>query len=163
MIVEDGSIVAGADTYVNVTEARAILTPLGKNISLTEATAETQLRNALAFIESYKARYIGNKKTREQALQWPRYNAVIDGFLVPSDSIPTELKKAQAMAAYEIANDEELQANDSGKKVASETLGSMSISYFENGATESTKVFTKVISELSAVLQPSGNIDLVRT
>ena len=160
--VEDGSIVTGADSYISLADARAILTPIGQDLNTTDATAEQELRAALNYIESYRSRFTGNKKTKEQPLQWPRYSAVVDGFLIASDSIPNELKRAQVFAAYEIAQAESLQANDSGRKISSEKLGSMAVSYFETGATESSKVFTRVMDELAPILVSATSIPLVR-
>jgi hypothetical protein len=163
LTVEDGSIVTGADSYINLVDARAILTPLGQDLSANDATAEQQLRNAMNYIESFRSRFIGDKRSREQPLQWPRTSASLDGWLIPSDSIPLELQRSQVFAAYEISQDQDLQANDSGKKIASETLGPMSVSYFENSATESSKVYTRVNDELMPLLESSSNIPLVRT
>ena len=77
--------------------------------------------------------------------------------------MPNEVKRAQVFAAYEVTQGESLQATDSGRSIASESIGPLSVSYFDNNSTETRKIFTRAISELSAVLVGAGSIPLVRT
>lgn len=97
IVVEDGSIVAGANSYVSEAELTAYATQRGVTLTGTE---ESLLIKAMDYLETLD--YIGEKKTADQPLQWPRTNAYIDGYLFASDEIPKELKSAQMALAISI-------------------------------------------------------------
>ena len=97
IIVEDGSIVAGANSYVSeltLTEYAA-----ARGITITGAT-EALLINAMDYIESQM--FIGVKKTAAQNLQWPRSNVYVDGYYVEPTILPAELRSAQIAVALAI-------------------------------------------------------------
>ena len=75
IIVEDGSVVAGANSYV--TEAELTTYAADRGITLTAAT-DVLLIKAMDYIESLS--FIGTKFSEGQSLQWPRSNVYIDGF-----------------------------------------------------------------------------------
>ncbi|MDT8372019.1 MAG: hypothetical protein RQ783_08530 [Gammaproteobacteria bacterium] len=98
LVVEDGSIVANANSYV--TEAEFIAYADERLITLT-AHPEVELIKAMDYLETID--FIGVKKTRDQPLQWPRDNVTIDGFSYQSTEIPVTLKNAQLAIAMSIA------------------------------------------------------------
>jgi len=160
LVVEDGSGIANADSYISLADARTLLNNLGQDLDLVDATAEQQLRLAKDYVDSFRDKFKGYKGTREQSLQFPRHNVYIDGWLFPSDQVPTEIKEAQAIAAYEVAQGETLQSTGSGRKVQSEKLDVLEISYFKNSATESSKIYKRVIDKLKAFM--SAGLSVVR-
>lgn len=97
IIVEDGSIVTGANSYASEAELTAYAAARATTLT---ATAETLLIQAMDFIESLS--FIGDKKTKDQPLQWPRENVYIDGFEYESTEIPQQLKDAQMAVALSI-------------------------------------------------------------
>lgn len=97
IIVENGSIVANANSYVSEAELTTYATDRG--ITLT-GTANQLLITAMDYIEQQN--FKGNKLTKDQSLQWPRYNVWIDGFPVDDDEIPTLLKESQMEAALAV-------------------------------------------------------------
>ncbi len=97
LTVEDGTIVANANSYVSTTDFTAYATARG--VSLTSG-AETLLVQAMDYIESLS--YIGMKYTAAQSLQWPRSNVYIDGYLFAYNDIPQELINAQMQVAMAI-------------------------------------------------------------
>ncbi len=161
LIIETGAIVTNANTYVSEADARTILQAIGQDLASNTVTAEQQLLNAMNYIESFRARYTGYKNSVDQPLQWPRTSVIVDGWLAPNNTIPNELIRAQVFAAYEISQSENLQPNDSGRKISSEKLGPLSVSYFENSATDASKIYNRVLDELHPLLEASLN--LVRT
>jgi len=77
LIVEDGSIVPGAESYCSVAAAdayhsgRANATWAG----LDQATKEANLRKATEYMVSiYRQRWKGLRASINQALDWPRYD-----------------------------------------------------------------------------------------
>jgi hypothetical protein len=131
LVVEDGSGVTGATSYISLTNARAFAAARGKTLSAVDATAEMALIKAMDVIESYRARFQGTKVDKDQALQWPRYGVVVDGFPVDDDEIPACLPLAQAALAIE-SQTTELFANSDGRQVVMERVeGAVTVQYSE--------------------------------
>lgn len=90
IVVEDGTIVAGANSYVSEAEVTAYATERG--ITLT-ATASVLIYKAMDYFESLD--FIGEIYQETQPLQWPRVQGVIDGYEIDYNEIPNEVKQAQ--------------------------------------------------------------------
>lgn len=97
IIVEDGSIVTGANSYVTTAE----LTNYGTARGVTLATdAEQLLIKAMDYIEALN--YKGIKQLMTQPLQWPRVYVVIDGYYLNANTIPQQLKNGLMECAIAI-------------------------------------------------------------
>lgn len=157
LIVEDGLGVAGADSYISLADARAILTPLGEDLNAVDATAEIQLRKAVVYLEAFRDQFKGLKALQANPLQWPRHSVWIDGFSVLSDEIPVELKKAQVYAAFEIEDGGNLQENTTGESIKlEEVAGAITTEFFDTGSGASLARFTRVDDALSPLLNTAG-------
>lgn len=105
LIVEDGTGLSTAESYVSVAEADAYLAKFGLpdawNLS-TEEQKEQALRQATRYVDArFHGRWKGWRSVDDQALDWPRSDVSdSDGFLIDSDEIPTLLKSA----TIELAN-----------------------------------------------------------
>ncbi len=128
IIVEDGSIVDGANSYVTTAELQTYAD--NRNITLSGDLSELLIQ-AMDFIESLS--FIGIKKTKEQDLQWPRCYVRIDGYCFSNDEIPQELKKAELAVAVSID-----QGNGPlsviERTTKSETVGPISVTYMDSSA-----------------------------
>lgn len=108
IIVEDGTGVANANSYVTLAEARDYAQNRGVTLPADDAAASALLFPAMDYIESFRARYQGRKTypteahPAPQALQWPRVGVSIDGQPWPADMIPAELKAAQSQMIMEV-------------------------------------------------------------
>jgi len=131
LICEDGSIVTGAESYCSVADASAYHTARGNAAwaaLTTDALREAALRKATDFMRQvYRSRWQGYKVNEDQALDWPRYNVVVEGYAVDSDIVPTEVKNACAELALK-ASAAELNP-DLTQGVLSEQVGSISVTY----------------------------------
>jgi hypothetical protein len=116
LTIEDGSGVAGANSYVSVVNAQAWVTARGIIVTMTEAL----LLKAMDYLESLRAEYQGTKTDSAQALQWPRAGVYIDGTLIDDDVIPTELIAAQCQLACDAYTISLLPSGD-GREVVSES------------------------------------------
>ncbi len=83
IIVEDGSIVANANSYAS--EAALTAYAAARGVTLT-GDEDDLLIQAMDYVESLD--FIGFKLTYDQPLQWPRADVVIDGYYVGTDVIP---------------------------------------------------------------------------
>ena len=103
IIVEDGTGLSTAESYITVAYADTYHSDRGETSwSGTDAAKEAALRRALAYLDGrYGPRFNGLRRLgREQALMWPRVGASdSEGWIIDSDVIPEELKRAQAEAA----------------------------------------------------------------
>ena len=151
IIVENGTIVAGADSYVSLTDARVIASALGLALPVADADAEVALRKGRLYVDGYEPQFSGRRVSQTQPLAWPRQSAVLHGYYWPSDTIPPALIDAQVMAASAISGGADPWAVDNGLAVASKAVdGAVSISYHYNGKTGSSVRLTQA----DQVLQP---------
>lgn len=134
LIVEDGSIVAGAESYCTVAYATTFHSNRGNAAwaLLTTAQMEETLRRATDYMrQAYRGMWKGYRYTNTQALDWPRANVEIEdnpfGNLVATNIVPQEVKDACALFAL-TASTEELAANLT-QQVMSESVGPLSVSY----------------------------------
>lgn len=150
LIIEDGSIVASANSYVTLEEARARALTRGVTLSVDDTVLESQLLIAMDYLESFRNSYKGTKVSSTQALQWPRYNVKIDGFLIEATVIPNELKYAQIQLAIEQANGVELLPNSTEAFIKREKVGPIETHYSEKFGS----VAIPFMSAVSALLDP---------
>lgn len=102
IVVEDGSIVPGANSYVSAAD----LTTYASNRGITlVGDPSILLIRAMDYIESLG--YKGHKVSSAQPLQWPRYGVFIDSYYLDADYIPVELKNGlmQTAIAVDQGND----------------------------------------------------------
>ena len=131
LIVEDGSIVTGAESYISVSDASNYHTVRGNTAwaaLTTDALREAALRRATDYMrQAYRSRWQGYKVNEDQALDWPRYDVVVEGYAIDSDIVPTEIKNACAELALK-ASAAELNP-DLTQGVLSEQVGSIQVTY----------------------------------
>lgn len=96
LIVEDGTIISGANTYSSLASLRAYALLQGVTLSAVDADLEADAIKAMLFIDGHRASFLGDKMTYEQLTQWPRTGAVIDGFVLLDTTMPPELASVQA-------------------------------------------------------------------
>lgn len=107
LVVEDGSGLANADSYVSLADASTIATSFGLTFAISggdEPLAEAALRRATVWLDaSYRHRFSGWKRRyRAQALEWPRQGAYDTNSIpqyIPEDQVPVEIRRATVIAA----------------------------------------------------------------
>ncbi|MFW0776300.1 MAG: DnaT-like ssDNA-binding protein [Rickettsiales bacterium] len=130
LVIEDGSIVSGANSYITVAEystwADARFGASRSTLPADTAAYEAIILRAMDYFEGLD--FQGVLVTRGQELQWPRSGVTIDGYDQETDSIPNEVKKA----LYEITYTEETGVgalNPIDRKVESEKIGPIAVTY----------------------------------
>jgi hypothetical protein len=147
IIVEDGSIVTNANSYVSAADLSAYATARGITIS---GNSDVLLIKAMDYIDSQN--FKGAKWTRDQPLQWPRVDVWVDGFILDASSIPQLLKNAQMEAALSIDAEVDPLA-DIPRLESSVTVGPISVSYEKGG--NSVTISQKISAQLKKLL--AGN------
>lgn len=97
IVIEDGTIVTGANSYATEAELTAYALARGTTIASGQ---ETLLLKAMDYLEQLD--YVGTKYTKDQPLQWPRDGVYIDGFPYTTTEIPPQVVTAQLAVALAI-------------------------------------------------------------
>lgn len=149
IIVEDGTVVATANSYITIDEFQAWADARGISYG-TDFTISQQLFRATDYFESLA--FKGVKHTETQPMQWPRDDVYIDGYAVDSDEIPKEVKTAiYELIKLEIDGDSKLTPSE--REVTSEQIDSIKITYKDNaGMKRSTPALDRALRKL---VQPS--------
>lgn len=147
-IVEDGTIVAGANSYASDAELTTYATDRGITITGTNAVL---LLQAMDYIE--QKNFKGNKGTDAQPLQWPRWGVYVDGYYVSEDTIPDALKEAQMETALGIDAGTNPLASVSRETVR-EKVGEIEVEY-KSTAYDSTRL-KAVDNKLYKLLKNNG-------
>lgn len=104
LVIENGSIVAGAESFATAAELVTYAANFGRTIPADATAQESLLRRAALQMSAMP--WKGDLVNYEQALSWPRYNVCRSEYLVRSDSIPAQIKAGQMALATEIYADD---------------------------------------------------------
>lgn len=162
LIVEDGTGKADSNTYADLAYADNYFSV--RNNSTWQNYNIGQRKSALikgaAYVDQYD--FIGTKKTATQAMQWPRINAKVDGYLLDSTLIPKALKDAQCEAGLRAAAGEIMADIESGSTIE-ETVDVITVKYSEYSSSGVTR-YPIIESLLRKLVTSSGNYHrVVRT
>lgn len=158
LIVEDGTGVANANTYVDDTTLIAFASDRGVTMNSTQAKAA--LIRAMDYLETLS--YNGMKYESAQSLQFPRSYLYLDGYLIDNDVIPNDLKKAQMLLAIEIFNGNDPSAPIT-RTVEGVKVGPIDIKYSANAAlTTMTPAVSNVLRKLLGNGGDGFEIDVIR-
>ena len=162
LIIEDGSIVANANSYQTVEQFRSHLQLYGEDDTVyTDAQIEVFLIKAMDKLATYRDRYKGDRVSSSQLLDWPRRGATdiyFPGEIFPKDQIPRELEKAQLQFAKEsISNDLQRNKLASEQKAIKKKVGPIEIAYEASEAKQDfTDYFAKAEAHITPLLRKSG-------
>lgn len=157
LVIENGSLVAGANSYVSVAEARAYAEARASTFPAGNAEAEAALIVANDYLESLRAEFKGSKvDPATQSLQWPRQGVQIDGWNVPVDHIPKELKAAQCQLAIEAAAGTDLMPTGDGREVIREKVDVLETEYAPGAGGSPQPYLAKARALLAPLLSAGG-------
>ena len=156
LIVETGTVVSGANSYVSLADAQAIIDARGYEVTLTEGL----LLRAMDVLDG--VRFSGEKTSSTNPLAWPRAGVFdSEGFEIPISSVPNDVVKAQSWIAYYIS-----QGNDpsavSTPEIVSETADVIKTEYAVSvGMTTAVSILSlpNVRNALSGLIAGRGLID----
>lgn len=101
IVVEDGTVVAGANSYITRASAIAYAAARGVTLANTDAT-DAQIVQAFDYLESMRSQFKGELVEYDQPAAWPRAGATIEGYDWSSDEIPRQVIAAQCALVVEI-------------------------------------------------------------
>ena len=162
LIVENGTGLSTAESYISVANADARHTAFGNSAwTGTDAVKEAALRRATAYMQqAYRGRWIGSRLTAAQALDWPRWGVMLEGFAISSAAIPADVANACADLALKALADE--LAPDLTRAVIREKVGPLETEY--SAFSPESPRYQAIDMMLSAYLAGAGAMaQLVRT
>lgn len=152
LVVEDGTGLPDAQTYISVEDADAYHEARGNMAwgDLALPAREAALLNATDYMGAvYGQRWGGERMLATQALDWPRSG---------HEGVPEAVRRACAELALRASTGPLLA--DQGPAVKSETVGPLSVTYADN-ARQGVK-YALVDSMLAGLIRPAGAIPVVR-
>jgi hypothetical protein len=169
LIVEDGTGKSDAESYASVAYTDAHMLARGMSIwaGLAEIEKEQALRRATAFMQQvYRLRWKGERKTENQALDWPRiyveradygrqYLYHYTGYLYyPDDTVPGEVQSACADLALKAAAGDLYP--EEGQSVKREKVGPLEVEYQDY--TTAKRKFPAITGLLSPLMKAAGTV-----
>jgi hypothetical protein len=122
---------AGAESYISVADATAYHAARGNaawGALASDTIREQLLRKATDYmLQAYGPRWKGTRVAYDQALDWPRYDAVVNGYYVDSEIVPVPVANACAELALRAATAS--LSPDQGPQKKSTTVGPISVTY----------------------------------
>lgn len=131
LIIEDGTVISDANSYVTVAEVRAYALARGITLSTTDSDVEVYLIKAGDYLNSID-NFRGDAVEFEQSMKWPRSNVYVGLYPVASDAIPTAIKKAQMQLVLHLADGIDLNPITTGNFIKREKIGPLETEYSEN-------------------------------
>lgn len=104
LVIENGSIVAGADSFATAAELVTYAANFGRTIPADTAAQESLLRRAA--LQMSAMNWKGGLVSELQTLSWPRVDVYRENWLVPSNAIPAQIKAGQMALATEVYADD---------------------------------------------------------
>ena len=122
MIIEDGTGLPNAESYISVADANQYLQSRGESV----AVVESDLLKAVDFLESIQ--FDGYRLNKDQSLSFPRTNIYdYDGSEYPP--LPERIKHAQAWAAHYLQSIDLAEPVDSKRKKRVKVDGAVEVEY----------------------------------
>ena len=156
LVIEDGSLVDGANSYATVTEYMAYAESRGVSLADNE-TSKSELVQAIDYMESKRPQFKGSLVDRDQPLGFPRYDVVIEGFYWESDEIPRQVKLCQLALALDIHAGNDPYNPEINSHIKSERIDeALTLSYFGRDQDVKLSKTSKWEALLSSLLVNSG-------
>ena len=137
LIVEDGTGLAGAESYISVANADTYHANRGNTLWATMTVTEREQalrRSADYFLQAYRGGWKGNRLTTTQALDWPRAWVQLDdvayanyAYFIPNNTVPVTVANAQAEMAFAAASGELNPSQSRG--ILKEIIGPLTTEY----------------------------------
>lgn len=143
IIVEDGTGVLFANSYISIEYARTYAAQRGLTLSADDDSIAAMLIQAKDYLESKSCEYSGTPTYDYQELSWPRTGAYIHGIELNKNVIPKNLKQAQAVLLLAVNDGLTLMPNYSAADmVIQETVGPITTKYADPTAVGFGYTFT---------------------
>ncbi len=166
LIVEDGAVVSGADSFLSIADARAMASDYGLSLPDDDDEAGVILRQGYLNLLASEKTLQGLRVSADQTGIFPRSGVYLNGFNVPSDAIPNEVKLAQMYGSDAINSGASINSVDTGESLASfDVKGVYSETYQANSSKSTNATIQGVYNALHPLTKAAiggGGIGLSR-
>lgn len=162
LVIENGGVVTGADSFATAAELVTYAENFGKTIPVEVPAQEALLRRAALQMDAMP--WKGRAVNRDQALAWPRAEVKRQGWVLRLDEIPPQIKAGQMALAAEIHADDLVAPETKTGAVVSETVGPISTTFAVASKSVSRPAATRQsYAQFTGLLESSNQINLVRS
>lgn len=164
LVIEDGSTVPNANSYVSRAEYIAHAAALGTVVP-DETSADTELLIAVDYMETFRSAYKGYLMARDQPLSFPRGDFWLDGWDYTHTEIPALVKQVQMALALEVHANVDLYnppVNPSRAVKRQRVEGAVEVEYFGGGKPGSDLRVSGAQKLLSRLLGSRFGVPLMR-
>jgi len=138
LIIEDGTVVAGADSFQTLVDARALAANIGLSLPVDDTEAEVVLRQGYLNLLQQERTLQGLRISAVQTGIYPRSGVLSNCFAVASDTVPNDVITAQLYASDAINAGAETNNIKTGEKLAGFNVGSGAYSEtYQQGTSQS--------------------------
>lgn len=162
LIIEDGSVVPGAESYATTAELAVYAANFGKTLPADEAAQEALLRRATLQMEAMP--WKGCTVRWDQPLSWPRADVRKNGFTILSNTIPPSVKAGQMALAAEIYADDLIDPATKQGAIIEDTVGPITTK-FAAAASTVTKAaaIRQSYAQFTGLVQSGSQVKLSRS
>lgn len=158
LILEDGSGVEFANTYILLADARTLAEQYGWSLPVDDDEANVSLVNGYNYLNTLESGMCGERSYEDQTGAFPREGCKCGGYTIPSDGIKAEVKQAQVRAAVTFGEGTDVNPDNDGKNISSEEVtGSVKVAYFNNGKAGGSLKITESIQFLERCYLTGAN------
>ena len=162
LVIENGKVVPGADSFATAAELVTYATNFGKVIPADEVAQESLLRRAALQMDAMP--WKGRAVSRDQALAWPRAEVKRQGWVLRTNEVPQQIKAGQMALATEIHADDLTDPATKTGAVISETVGPISTTYAAAASSVSKPAATRQsYAQFAGLLESSSQVSLLRS
>lgn len=155
LIIEDGTGVAGANSFATEAEYIDYAASKGLTIGSDTTAREIELIQSMDYLFSRELDMQGERTDGIQENVYPRQNVFIRNIRLASNVIPIELKNSQ-MEGGAAANSQSLLINETNQNVSSKKLDVLQTSFFSGGSFKNVRL-DRVINYLKPLLKNQLN------
>lgn len=168
LIIEDGTGLIDAESYVSVADADTYIDKYVFDTSAWDGAStgekEKALRMATQWLDE-AFNWKGRKADDDQALSWPRAHVVdSEGYGIDSDTIPGSIKNACSEGAVRALSGELVSDIDAGTGAVEESavkVGPIEEKVKYVGGAPTQKYFAKIVSLVSGLTANGGGTGLL--
>jgi len=162
LTIEDGTIVAGADSFATAAELVTYAANFGRVIPADTPSQEALLRRAA--LEMNAKPWKGRTVSQDQMLAWPRYEVCLNRFLLPSNTIPAQIKAGQMALATEIHADDMKDPSTKQGAAIRKKVGPIDLEYAVASSTVTkAAAIRQSYAQFAGLLESSNQVKLSRS
>lgn len=155
IIVEDGTGVASANSYITESEYDTFLTDHGLSDSRTGDAKLSGLINGYDYVNAQDAKFSGTRADAIQTGSFPRIGSSIYGSSIASDVIVQNVKDGQAQYAYDSSNSD-LYNVGTGQRITKEKVDVLEVEYADTTSSNPQPTFERADNYLKPLYANTG-------